>query len=119
MLAGGIGVVAFDAVAAWAAKTFEFEYAAAAWGSFLIYAAVGYAASRETGSLRVSAAMGGAVALVEATVGLAVAWAIGPGRLDGADAPLIAATIAAVVLVGALIGCFGGWVQRRFTSAPT
>lgn len=111
-------MVAFDAVAAWAARTFGFDYAAAAWGSFLIYVAVGYAAGRETDSLRISAIAGAAVALVEATIGLAVAWAIGPGRIDGAGALPIAATIVLVAFAGGLIGWFGGWVWRRFVRAP-
>ncbi|MGH2943577.1 MAG: hypothetical protein ACRDLN_12475 [Solirubrobacteraceae bacterium] len=112
VLGGGVAVVVFDALAALASKTLEFDYALAELGSVLIYVAAGYAVGRVRGDLRACSVAGALVSLVDATAGWAVSAAIGPGRIEGAGAFIVVATIVGVVLVGALLGWIGGRLAR-------
>ena len=110
---GSIAVVVFDAVAAFAARAFEFDYGAAIPGSLVIYLVVGFAAARERRASRAGAAAGAVVALAESTVGWAVSWRIGPGALDDVTAAQIALTVVSVVVVGAAAGFCGGLLGTR------
>jgi hypothetical protein len=79
-----------------------FAYGSAAVGSRLIYAAAGFAAARG-GPIRLGALAGAAAAVIEGTLGWAIAWWIGPGRVQGDEAApaALAATVIVVVGIGA------------------
>ena len=110
---GGAAIVIFDALAASAAKTFDFDYALAVFGPFLIYGVVGCLVSRTGGTLPAAAVAGAAVALVDATAGWAVSAAIGPGRIEDVGAAEIVGVQLGAVLVGALFGLVGGRLGTR------
>ena len=110
MLGGAAAVVAFDAMAAWAASRFGFDYAMATAGSCLLYLVIGFAAAR-LGTLRTAALAGALAGLADASLGWAIAWRIGPGRLGppGSLGPTRwAVSAAAVVLLAAVIASVGG-----------
>lgn len=75
---GCIGVVGYQAVASVASVVLNFPYAFTVVGSFLIYLLVGSAAG-DYASNRGVALAGMAVGFVDATLGHAVSWVIGPG----------------------------------------
>ncbi len=110
---GGAAIVIFDAIAASAAKAFDFDYALAVFGSFFIYGVVGRLMSSTGGDLRASAFAGAAVALIEATAGWAVSAAIGPGRIEDVNAAEIVGILLGMVLLGALFGWVGGRLGKR------
>ena len=115
-----VAIVAFDAITAVAAKALNFGYTGFPWiiGSTAIYAFPAVMAARDGQELRMSALAGAAVALVDATIGWAVGWIIGPGAPppgSGSPEVLGLAVIAVVVVtVGAGIGLAAGLVTRRF-----
>lgn len=114
ILGGAIAVVVFDALASVGSLHLGFEYSKAAFGSWLVYAAVGFLAARVGGGLWPAALAGVLMGLVDATVGWTVSWAIGPGRLpegtlSAAKWVLAATTVAAT---GGCVGLLGGVVAR-------
>jgi hypothetical protein len=117
---GLIAVVAFDALAAVASRRLSFWYPYATIGSWLIYATVGLLAGRAA-SVRAAAATGAALGFVEATLGWAISWLIGPGRvsLDMYAVGIVALVIVVVTLVGAGIGALGGLAGCRATRRAT
>jgi len=123
-LGGAVAVVAFDAVAAWAASRFGFDDAMATAGSCLLYLVIGFAAAR-VGTLR-SAALAGALAgLAGASAGWFIARRIGPERLAAADLSpgRWAVGVAAEVLLAVVIASVGGLGgrsarERRARGAP-
>src|SRR5579863_3550936 len=77
---GALTIVAFDLVASVASRAIGFRYGYAAVGSWLLYAVFGFLIGRRANVG--SAAFGVAIiAGFEATIGWAVSWAVGPGRL--------------------------------------
>jgi hypothetical protein len=110
---GGISVVVFDAIAAIASRSLGFSYGKAAFGSWIIYVVIGYLAARMTpkSSLKAAAFAGLLLGLTDATIGWAVAWIIGPGRVPGGItsvrwaviALLVTAFSTGIAIVGALI----------------
>ena len=78
---GLIAVVAFDVLASLASRKLSFWYGYATIGSWLIYVTVGLLAGR-VASVRAATAAGAAVGFVEATLGWAISWLIGPGRVS-------------------------------------
>jgi hypothetical protein len=110
---GAIAIIVFDAVAAAASRQFGFKYTAAAFGSYLLYAAVGYLASR-AGTVSDAGAAGAAMGMVDATLGWAVSWAIGPGRMP--DGTLTVSrwvvTLVVVTIIAAICGALGGFAGR-------
>jgi hypothetical protein len=107
-------VVAFDALASLAAEGLDFEYANLWPVSFAIYGLVAFLVARRIGSMKDAVGAGALVALADATIGWAVSWWIGPGAPDPGDDDLasIAFTVVAVVVTGAVLGVFGGWLGR-------
>lgn len=79
MLCGAVVVLLYDTLGSIASQRFRFAYGRLAPGSYIIYAAVGFAAASVshfwTGAL--SAAV---VGVVDATAGWFISWQIGPGR---------------------------------------
>jgi len=80
ILAGAVLIVAFDAAASFASLRLGFAYSKASIGSWIICALVGLVAAMMAGGLRASALAGLAMGVIDASLGWAVAWAIGPGR---------------------------------------
>lgn len=119
LLVASIAVLVLDTFGSLASKAFGFPYSSLAWGSLIIYAAAGFFAARG-GGLRTAALGGGAVALVDTTLGWAISWALGPGRPlagYGGMGP-IAGTIALAWLTGIASGLVGGLIARFLTRRP-
>lgn len=123
VLIGGVAIVLFDVVSAFGSKVLEFGYGADPLGlilSLVITAIPAYLACRENGRIRTAVGVGAGVGLIDATIGWAAAWLIGPGAprdLEGASPPLVATTvlltIVLVVLFDAAIGLVAGWLSVR------
>jgi len=112
ILGGAVGVVAFDALACLASRRLGVAYPRAAVGSWLIYAVVGCLAGR-LGGLRAAALGGAAMGLVDATLGWAVSWWIGPGRVAGGlTTTRWLATAVGVILIATVAGFLGGLGAR-------
>jgi hypothetical protein len=100
---GSIAVIILDAAGSYASNKFEFRYTKLALGSFCIYGCVGALAAHD-GSVGVGAIAGGLVAMVDATIGWAISWYIGPGRIPGASPRRITKIALLVTGYGALCG---------------
>jgi len=114
VLLGAVAVVVYDTVGSFGSRRFGFAYSRLAAGSFLIHLLVGLAAAR-TGSFGAAVIAGAIVALVEATIGWAISWFVGPGRLaeEHATTSRLIMTVATVTISGAFFGVVGGglwWV---------
>jgi hypothetical protein len=81
-VAAAATVVGYDALAAWASLAVPFEYRLALVGSCLVYGTFGFVGARRLGFGR-ALAMGAWMGLVDASLGWAVSWHIGAGRLPG------------------------------------
>jgi hypothetical protein len=107
-------ILIFDLVASLASRTLGFRYAYATLGSWLIYAITGFVAARH-GGVAAAATAGAVVGFAEATLGWAISWLIGPGRLPSGTPSLgrIASTVLTVTLIGAAVSALGGVAGRR------
>jgi hypothetical protein len=115
VLVGCVVIVGFDALGAAAAEQLDFPYEYLFPISLAIYGNVAFLAARERGRTAAGVIAGATVAFAEATVGWAVSWLIGPGKLEG-DYPgtfIVTATIVGVVGTGALIGLIAGRIATR------
>jgi len=112
ILIGAFAVVAFDTVGSLASRNFGFGYQWLIIGSFLIYAGVGFAASKYN-SLMFAPLAGGITSLVDSTLGWYVSWIIGPGRpAMEMDSTAIVSTVVFVTLTGVIVGFIGGLIGR-------
>jgi hypothetical protein len=122
-LVAGLAIVAFDAVASIISRTSGIEYTRFAYGSYLIQAAAGFFGRRSGLSFWGATLLGTWVGFVEATIGWAVSWWIGPGRVEG---PLAVEMLIGIVLyvaigatvlgaVGAFLGAFKRSSEHRET----
>jgi hypothetical protein len=114
-------VVAFDALASVASAVLHFPYVYAGLGSVFIYTALALVAALRFGFVR-GLVLGATLGLVDATIGWAVSWAIGPGRVPpgGFGLGVWFFTLLSVVGVGALCGLIGagiGGVVRKSRAA--
>lgn len=100
LLVTGAGVVlAYDVVASVASLAFGLPYSAFSIGSIAIYVVTGYLAAPRFGqAAAVLAAVW--VAVVESTLGWALSWFIGPGRVAGSEV-----TPASIVVTSAIVAC--------------
>jgi len=112
-------VIGFDAAASLASLALSFPYSYAAIGSAVLYIAFAYVAARKFG-FRVALLLGAAMGFTDVTLGWAVSWAIGPGRVDvsGLTASDWIYTAAFATILGAIYGLIGGgtgalMVRRR------
>ncbi|HEY7236307.1 MAG TPA: hypothetical protein VH539_19255 [Gemmatimonadaceae bacterium] len=120
-LIGATSIVAFDAAASLAARQLGFPYAWASVGSYLLLFTIGRFAARSAptspiAAAALAAAFGG---LADASLGWAVSWMIGPGRLPSSISLSISGWIATaifVVGVAAAVGAIGGAIRRRAAS---
>lgn len=118
---GVVVVLAFDALASLASKSFGFSYGRASIGSYIIYLGIGYFAARSAAnSPLLTAALAAAIAgLADASVGWFVSWQLGPGKLpEGVTltASRWLATAIIVVALAAAVGAIGGLAARRQSS---
>jgi hypothetical protein len=114
LLVAGAVIVAFDAVAAWAALTFRFPYAYALVGSCLLYGTAGFIAARAFGFGR-ALLLGAWLGLVDASLGWMVSWEIGVSRVAALDLHrwlMTALLVGTVALVCAATGAGIGVLSR-------
>ena len=114
LLIGCGAVLAFDAVASLASVAFGLPYWYAGIGSFLIYLLVGAAAARHV-SIRLSALTGAVVGLVDATLGWAISWLVGPGRKAAGNlTPAhFLGTAVLVALLASVVAALGASLNRH------
>jgi ABC-type Co2+ transport system permease subunit len=113
ILIGALAVVTYDAAGAGASRLLGIRYGVLALGSYAIYSAVSYQIARESGIVAAIAA-GAAIAFIDATLGWAISWAIGPGRPETAVTPiLVLGTVFVVVISGAVFGLAAGFIARK------
>jgi hypothetical protein len=118
-LYGAVAVLALDTIGALASRTLGFEYAMLAPISFLLYAATGaYVGLTERVSRAVIA--GAVVGVIDATLGWAISWVIGPGQPQAGERITLfglfntALFVAVLSAVGAAIGAWlARWARRR------
>lgn len=109
-IAGVVAVLAFDTVAALVSRATGLDYSYGAIGSWLLTGVAGYHAARGRRGDRLPAAtaVGVVIGIAQTTIGWALSWAIGPGRIGEPLTPGlwlgIAATVAAITTVVAAIG---------------
>lgn len=117
-LIGMLAVLVFDTLASLASRSLGFPYAKAAIGSFVIYAAVGFAAGR-VAPIATAAGIAAVVGLVEATAGWWLSWQIGPGRISSGalSATMAIRTIIIVMLTAGFIGAIAGVLARAYGAA--
>jgi hypothetical protein len=122
IVAGGIGILAWDAIAAAAAGALRLDYSRFAVGSCAIYAAAGALAGRAPHPLWRGPAAGAAVAAVSGIAGWRLASLIGPDAVrlgldetHGGSAWLT--RLGVLLLLGAGLGAAGAgyarWRDRR------
>ena len=106
-----LSVVGFDAIASLASLAFGFPYSYAALGSAVLYIVFAYFAARMLG-FWAALSLGAVMGLTDVTIGWAVSWAIGPGRID--IGPLTPSdwiyTAAFATILGAIYGLIGGGI---------
>lgn len=106
---GCVAVVAFDLLGATASRWLGFPYARLAAGSYAIYTATSVEAAQR-GPAWMGIVAGVTVAFVEATIGWAISWWIGPGRppvtLSRARMFRIVALVTMIGLVCGMVGAF-------------
>ena len=113
LITGALAVVAYDTVGATASRFLGIRYGVLALGSYAIYSAVAYQIAKESGTVSAVAA-GAAIAFIDATLGWAISWAIGPGRPQTRVTPaLVVGTILVVVFVGAIFGLAAAFIARK------
>jgi hypothetical protein len=100
-LAGSIAViVAFDTVAAWLNRARPETYRRLWPVQFGVYIAIGFVTMYATFDFRAVQLIGAITAFVEATLGWAITWRLGPGRVPHANALSIAVVIASMTAFG-------------------
>lgn len=110
-----LSVIVFDAVASSAALLIGFDYGYAVIGSCVLYVAFGFLASRAR-TVGFATVVGVLIGLTDATLGWAVSWAIGPGRLEaGMLTPWTWVNAASLVVALAAICALLGAVIARYT----
>jgi hypothetical protein len=110
-LVAGIAIVAFDTLASVFSRVTGFDYTKFAYGSYLIQSAAGFFGRRSGLSFWRATLLGTWVGFVEATVGWAVSWWIGPGRVLGLVAAETVIGIILYVIIGATaLGALGAFI---------
>ncbi|MCC8473390.1 hypothetical protein LN458_05200 [Xanthomonas arboricola] len=106
-----LAVVVFDAVTSLASLVLGFPYTYATFGSAILYIAFAFFAARKFG-FWAAVLLGLAMGITDATLGWAVSWAIGPGRLAAGTLTLSVwlYTATFVVVLGAIYGLIGGGI---------
>ena len=113
-----VAIVAFDLITAVADRTLGYDYngVLSLVVSTAIYAFPALKLAREGHDLRAAALAGAVVAMVDSTIGWAVATVIGPGAPPpGSHPAVIVLTAITVTGIGALIGLVAGLAARRLS----
>ena len=109
----GVSVLLFDTVGALASRYFGFPYSALTFGSLVIYMFLGWAVTSRQ-SITSAALTGALVAFIDATIGWAISWRIGPGKVEATSTRIIG-TVLTVTMLSAFFSGVGGvlrWVTR-------
>jgi hypothetical protein len=113
LLVSAFVIVAFDVLGSFGSIILGFSYSSLSIGSFIIYVGAGFFAAKY-GGIKAGVLGGTTTAFVEATVGWAASWAIGPGRppdgYTGAGSVIFAGV--AVIFFGALFGLVGAGIGK-------
>jgi hypothetical protein len=110
-------VLVFDTLASMASMMLGFSYALASVGTFLIYSATGFYATKYA-NLKMGLLSSAIIGLIDVTLGWAISWTIGPGKpvLQTIDLGGIVLIIASVTLMATMSGLFGGLVSKVLPS---
>ena len=114
-LAGVAGavIVAFDIAASLVSRHSGVPYSRFAYGSFLIQAGTGFVARRASQPFLEAMFLGTWVGVIEATIGWAASWWIGPGRPTGMSTPTtVAFAIVYVAVLATVFGALGAWLGQ-------
>ncbi len=114
MVLGAIVVVVYDTLTAIISVATGISYSFFALGSFVISLTFGFLLGRAA-KWYLGALSGAANGLVEATVGWAISWLIGPGKPEfETDAVMIAIIVGLAINIGAVLGLIGGSLSLLF-----
>jgi hypothetical protein len=102
------GVLLFDLAASLISRATGIPYASFSLGSFVIYALCGYLIAKQA-PMRLAVMGAAGVALVEATLGWAISWFIGPGR-PGEEAARMPVAVGIGAITAIVLGSFFGWI---------
>ena len=109
---GIIVVLIFDALASLSSLWFSLDYGSFSIGSAFIYFLVGYSGSRRSSFVNSLIAVF-FVALADLTLGWAISWFIGPGRIvEGLTLSIFILVVLSVFPFALLFGALGGLVSR-------
>lgn len=111
-------VLVFDLVASVVSTMGDVPYGWFALGSAVIYLAAGYVGAPRFGLSTATIAVV-SVAAVDATLGWALSWIIGAGRMDEPDVSvgvLLVSGMLSALVFGAITGAAGGWIGLRARS---
>jgi hypothetical protein len=119
IILGGVGaVIGYDLLASLASRSLGFPYASASVGSYILYLLIGFVAARHASvaPIRHAAVAAGIAGLADASVGWAISWALGPGRLPAGIQMTAAQRVITALIVGAVaagLGALAGVLGRR------
>ena len=108
LLIGALAVLAFDLIGSILSRAIGFDYTLLAFGSLVIYAAVGIFASRDFFLLGPIAA--GIVGLVDSTLGWYLSWVIGPGKVEDLSPEIALLTVLFVTAEATVTGLLAAGV---------
>jgi len=106
-------ILLFDLVASILSQLLPIRYALFSIGSFAIYFLVGLLVARAAG-LKLGVVAAATTGLVEATLGWAISWLVGPGRfpLEAVRPAEIVATVIMVILAPVVLGLVGALIGQ-------
>lgn len=114
LLIGILSVITFDTIGSLTSRRFGFNYSYLTVGSLLIYAIVGFFASKYNG-LGFAPLASGIIGLVDSTLGWYISWIIGPGRPPlEIDSNYIIKAISLVIILSTVTGFIGGLLANSF-----
>jgi hypothetical protein len=109
----GVGwVIAFDTLGSLAARILGFRYAKLVVVQFAAYAIAGGIAALHAGAVD-AALVGGLMGFVESTLGWAISWRIGPGRMAGLTAMRAVRIAVFLTLMAIAFALFGASVTLK------
>lgn len=115
ILIGVVAVVAFDALASMISRETGMPYGWATYGSWILYAGLGYLAGQTSprSALQASALAGVIFGFADATLGWATSWTLGPGRIAGGVSAMQWIAVAVIVTMLATgFAALGGSIAR-------
>jgi hypothetical protein len=119
LLGGAAFVVIFDAIASLISRAAEISYVRFSVGSWIIYALAGYLAARFAHDKAVQTAILGGVLLgaTDSTLGWAISWLIGPGRMNGLTPGRWLGIAVFVTLTASVVAGLAGLFARIMSTA--